>query len=72
MTGWGVLGLRTGAATALMAAGLWFAKRGVVWTDLVWTWRAAGALGIVAGAAVIYFGVLFVTGWRLSDLRPKR
>ena len=55
-----------------MAAGLWFAQRGVVWTDLVWTWRAGGALGIVAGAAVIYFGVLFVTGWRLSDLRPKR
>ena len=47
-------------------------RSGVVWTDLVWTWRAAGALGIVAGAAVIYFGVLFVTGWRLSDLRPKR
>lgn len=72
LTGWGVFGLRTGAATALMATGLWFAQRGVVWTDLVWTWRAAGALGIVAGAAVIYFGVLFVTGWRLSDLRPKR
>lgn len=71
LTGWGVFALRMGLATALMGAGLWFVQQGVTWTSLTWTWRAGGVLGIVAGAAGLYFGVLFVTGWRLSDLRPK-
>ena len=53
-----------------MAAGLWFAQRGVSWTALAWPVRAAGTLGLVAGAAVVYFLVMTLFGWRLRDLRP--
>lgn len=68
--GWGKLLLQVGAASAIMGMGLWFAQRGLVWTDLVWTYRAGGALALVAGAALIYFFVMTVFGWRLRDLRP--
>ena len=70
--GWLKAVLRIAAASAAMGAALWWAQRGVDWTALGWSVRAAGVLGLVAGAAVLYFGVLFALGWRARDLRPAR
>ena len=68
--GWGKFLLQVAAGSLVMAAGLWFAQRGVSWTALAWPVRAAGTLGLVAGAAVVYFLVMTLFGWRLRDLRP--
>ena len=68
--GWGKFLLQVAAGSLVMAVGLWFAQRGVSWTALAWPVRAAGTLGLVAGAAVVYFLVMTLFGWRLRDLRP--
>lgn len=70
--GWTASLLRTGAASALMGAGLWWCQRGLDWTALAWSARGLGVCAIVAGAAVVYFGTLFVFGWRPRDLRPAK
>ncbi|MDO5531388.1 murein biosynthesis integral membrane protein MurJ [Sutterella sp.] len=67
--GWLKAIARVAAGSAVMGAGLWWAQRGVDWTALTWTVRAAGVLGMVAAAAVVYFGVLCALGWRPSELR---
>lgn len=69
--GWGVYALRVFAASAVMGAALWFGQRGVDWTAMHWGVRAAGVLGMVAAAAVLYFAVIMLFGWRLRDLRPS-
>ncbi len=69
VAGWVRYALRTLFATALMGAALWFVQRGLDWTVLSYTLRAAGTLGMVLGAVVLYFGTLFVLGWRLRDLK---
>ena len=68
--GWGKFLLQVAAGSLVMAVGLWFAQRGVSWTALAWPVRAGGTLGLVAGAAVVYFLVMTLFGWRLRDLRP--
>ena len=68
--GWGKFLLQVAAGSLVMAAGLWFAQRGVSWTALTWPVRAGGTLGLVVGAAVVYFLVMTLFGWRLRDLRP--
>lgn len=53
-----------------MGGAVWWVQQGVDWTALRWTYRAAGVLGLVAGAAVLYFGALYALGWRVRDIRP--
>ena len=72
LAGWGVYALRVFLATVLMGAVLYWVQDGQDWTQLGWAYRALGVALLVAGAAVLYFGVLFVTGWRLRDLRPAK
>ena len=55
-----------------MGGAVWWAQRGVDWTGLAWSVRAAGVLGLVAGAAALYFGALMALGWRPRDLRPAK
>lgn len=72
LAGWGRSLLRTLAATLVMGGAVWWAQRGVDWTGLAWSVRAAGVLGLVAGAAALYFGALVALGWRPRDLRPAK
>lgn len=72
LPGWTKSLLRTVLASAVMGAALWWGQTFVEWTALAWTLRAAGVLVMVAAAAVLYFGVMFAAGWRLSELRPAR
>lgn len=69
--GWMRYAARVLAGTIVMSAALWLAQRGLDWTAMSWSVRAAGVLGIVAGAALLYFFVIFLFGWRLSDLRRR-
>ncbi len=55
-----------------MGATLAYGQTFVTWTTMPWLMRAGGVLGMVAAAAVIYFGLMLAMGWRLSDLRPGR
>lgn len=72
LPGWFAVLVRIVIATAAMGAALWWGQTYVTWTTMPWLMRAGGVLGMVAGAAVIYFGLMLVMGWRLSDLRPGR
>ena len=71
LSGWGRYLLRVLAGSAVMGAALWFGQRGLDWSAMTWTVRAAGVLGMVAAAALLYFAVISLFGWRLSDIRPK-
>ena len=71
LSGWGRYLLRVLAGSAVMGAALWFGQRGLDWSTMTWTVRAAGVLGMVAAAALLYFAVISLFGWRLSDIRPK-
>ena len=68
--GWLKAILRIALASLLMGGAVWWVQQGVDWTALRWTYRAAGVLGLVAGAAVLYFGALYALGWRVRDIRP--
>ena len=68
--GWLKAILRIAIASLLMGGAVWWVQQGVDWTALRWTYRAAGVLGLVAGAAVLYFGALYALGWRVRDIRP--
>lgn len=59
-------------ATVVMGVALAWGQTFITWTTMPWMMRAGGVLGMVAAAAVIYFGLMFAMGWRLSDLRPGR
>lgn len=69
LAGWSFAILRVAVATLLMGGALWYGQTFVSWTEMAWTMRAAGVLGMVAAAAVLYFGVLIIFGWRPSELR---
>lgn len=62
-SGWTKELLRIAAASSLMAAAIWWLEGLQSWTEAAWSIRAAGAVGIVAAAAVVYFGSLVVLGW---------
>ena len=68
--GWFKAILRIALASLLMGGAVWWVQMDVDWTALRWTYRAAGVLGLVAGAAVLYFGALYALGWRVRDIRP--
>lgn len=60
-------------ASILMAVFLIVVQSDVEWVAMQsqWMTRAGLILADIVGAVVIYFAVLFLTGWRLSNLRPK-
>ena len=72
LSGWPKALLRVLVATAVMGVTLAYGQTFVTWTTMPWLMRAGGVLGMVAAAAVIYFGLMLAMGWRLSDLRPGR
>jgi putative peptidoglycan lipid II flippase len=66
--GWGAFFAKVAAATALMALGLWSAMGPALW----WTRadlapRAAALAGLVVLGTVVYFGCLWVLGFRPRD-----
>jgi putative peptidoglycan lipid II flippase len=71
--GWAAFLLRIVFATALLGAGLAWGAQAVDWTGLQprpWL-RAAFLAGLLAAAAVVYFGALATTGLRLRQFaRP--
>ena len=71
--GWGVFIARVAGATALMAGGLLWAAQAVDWTGLQHRpWGRAGLLaGVLAGAAVVYFGALRVSGLDLRQFSRR-
>lgn len=71
--GWGIFLLRVLAGLVVMGAGLAWADNQLSWLALQDRplLRAALLLGVVAGAVVVYFGVLFGAGLRLADLRRR-
>lgn len=71
LPGWGKALGRVLLGTLLMGVAVWWVQQGVEWTELTWTWRAIGVAGVVLLAAVVYFGTLFVCGWRLRELKAR-
>lgn len=71
LSGWARYLLRVAVGSAVMGVALWFGQRGIDWTAMQWTVRAAGVLGMVAAAALLYFLTIYLFGWRISDIRPK-
>ncbi len=69
--GWGAFLLRIGAATGALALALWWAQRSIDWVGLQpHPWQRAGLLAaLLAGVALLYFGLLFALGLRLRDFK---
>ena len=65
--GWGGFLARVLLATAVMAGWLFWADRALDWVALQarWAWRVGLLAGVLATAAVLYFGVLHLCGLRL-------
>jgi putative peptidoglycan lipid II flippase len=71
--GWGVFTLKVGLANLLLGAALAAAALHVDWIALAATpWqRAAGVGAVLAGVALLYFGVLAACGMRPRDFRRR-
>jgi putative peptidoglycan lipid II flippase len=66
--GWGAFLAKVGIATALMAAGLWFAMGPEAWWPAAdWRMRAAALTALVALGALVYFAALWALGFRVRD-----
>jgi putative peptidoglycan lipid II flippase len=65
--GWGGFALRVLAATAALGGLLWWAARHIDWIGTPGPQRAALLAAVLAGAAALYFAVLFALG-----LRPRQ
>lgn len=68
-SGWGLYLLRILVASAVMGGALWYGQLGWDWTAISWTTRAVGVLVMVLTAILIYFGTLWVLGWRWREYR---
>jgi len=73
LPGWGGFLLRTGVATALLAAALAWAALGLDWLALraQWPLRIALMVGVLGGVALLYFGVLAAMGLRLRQFMRR-
>jgi len=71
--GWGGFLARLAGALAAMGLALWLAEQRVDWLGLqTHAWLRVGLLlGVISGAAVVYFGVLFALGFRPRDFRRR-
>ncbi len=67
--GWMKHLVRIVLAAALMALALWWGQLGWHWSAEPWAVRAMGVAVMVGAAAVIYFGVLLLLGWRVKEIR---
>jgi putative peptidoglycan lipid II flippase len=66
--GWRAFLAKVAAATALMAAALWFAMGPTAWwTGAALGLRVAALTGLVALGALVYFGCLWILGFRPRD-----
>ena len=71
--GWSGFALRIGAATAAMAAVVWWLDGPIAgWLALDAGHRALRLAVVIVAAIVAYFGVLAALGLRPRDLRPRR
>jgi putative peptidoglycan lipid II flippase len=70
LPGWGKFAVKLGIALALLAALLWFAGREIDWIALHGRWwlRAGLLTGVIAAAVMVYFGALWLLGFRPRDL----
>jgi putative peptidoglycan lipid II flippase len=73
LPGWGGFLLRTGMATALLAGALAWADHGIDWLALrdQWPLRVAIMAGVLAGVALLYFGVLTAFGLRVRQFMRR-
>jgi len=71
--GWAALGLRVGVATLAVSAVLYGAEHHVDWIGLRAHegWRALAMAGVMAGVALLYFGVLALCGLRPRHLARR-
>jgi putative peptidoglycan lipid II flippase len=70
--GWGLYLLRLALGCAVMGAGLWWAGRHLRWVEVGELVRALSMAGVLAGAAVLYFGTLAATGLNLREFARRR
>ena len=72
LPGWGAFLLKVACAAVVMAVVLVFAAGPAEWwMDADWRVRAAALTGLVALGAVVYFGALWMLGFRTRDfVRP--
>ena len=70
-SGWLVYVLRVLAASVAMTAFLLWVQTGLDWSAMQaqWLYRLVLVAGVILGAAVTYFAVLAVLGWRARELR---
>jgi putative peptidoglycan lipid II flippase len=71
LPGWGKYLLQIGAALCLMAGAALEASRHVDWLGLRHAplERVGALMAVLALAGVIYFGAMWLMGWRISELR---
>ena len=71
MSGWGFYFGRTVLAAAVMGAVLWWIGLQFDWAAMqaVWGRRLLLAALVIGAAAVTYFAVMAVFGWRAQELR---
>ena len=71
-SGWGVFSLKVAVALAAMAAALWLAMGPAAWwlSASGWT-RVAAVTGLVVLGGSVYFGSLWLLGFRLSDFSRR-
>ncbi len=69
LPGWRGFSLRLAVALAALAAPLWFAAHRIDWVGMQahWPTRALVLAAVIGGAMVLYFGVLWLLGFRLRD-----
>jgi len=71
--GWLVFTIKLAAALAALAVLLWFAAHRIDWVGPhhAWAVRALWLGGVIAVAMAVYFGVLWVLGFRLRDFSQR-
>ncbi len=71
--GWGVFALKVGTATAALGAALAWAARNIDWIGLQpqWLLRAGLLAAVLAGVALLYFGLLTVMGVRPAQFMRR-
>ncbi len=67
--GWLGFSLRLAVALVALAVLLWFAAHRIDWTGMQseWVTRALALGGVIAAALALYFGLLWLLGFRLRD-----
>jgi putative peptidoglycan lipid II flippase len=71
--GWLAFAIKLAAALVALAVLLWFAAHRIDWVGLhhAWVTRALWLGGVIAVAMAVYFGVLWVLGFRLRDFSQR-